>query len=541
MLLASLNSAKPARFPHTASWRVLSTLLPEAWHRLGLSLSCIHSRDRFLSIHWQIIRSLARRPFKVVYTDDVRSYRGIDVLIGALHVAEHVQRVSTAKTVAIMLPTSGAFPIAALGVWMLGRVAVPLNYLLSKDELQYVVDDCQADTVISASPMLDHLKDSAPRVQTMLRMDSFNFRSVPDVRWPALTPDEHLGVLLYTSGTSGRPKGVMLSHANIVANIQQIQTHVGFGPGEVLLGVLPQFHSFGLTVLTLLPAMVGARSVFTARFVPGKIMALIREHRPTTMIAIPSMYNALLHAKSATAEDFASFRYIVSGGEPLPAAVFDGFRERFGITLNEGYGLTETSPVSNWCRPDEWRPHSVGRPLPGMIQRIVDMDTGRVLPPERDGEVRMQGPNVMQGYFKLPDETAKAFDDEGFFRTGDIGRFDYDGHLFITGRLKEMLIVGGENVFPREIEEVLNQHPSVKDSGVVGKPDPMRGELPVAFVELKDDAAFDEKAIITHCRQHLAGYKVPGEIRRLDALPRNPTGKVMRRELKKLIFQSVSP
>lgn len=498
-----------------------------------------------MSIHWQILRALSKRPLKVVYTDDSRSYRGIDIIVGAMHVAERIQQVSHTSAVGVMLPTSGAFPIAALAGWMLGRVVVPLNYLLSRDELQYVADDCEADTIITAGPMLDYLKDNAPRGKTLLRMDEIDFKSVPDVRWPALVDDQELAVLLYTSGTSGRPKGVMLTHSNIVSNVRQIQAHVQFDHREILLGVLPQFHSFGLTVLTLLPAFVGARTVFTARFVPGKIMGLIRQHRPTTMIAIPSMYNALLHAKSATPEDFVSFRFIVSGGEPLPQAVFDGFRQRFNVTINEGYGLTETAPVSNWCNPEEWRPHSVGRPLPGIDQRIVDIESGAALPPGKDGEVRMRGPNVMQGYFKLPAETAKAFDEHGFFRTGDIGRFDDDGHLYITGRLKEMLIVGGENVFPREIEEVLNQHPSVKDSGVVGTTDPMRGELPIAFVELRPDPAhpedakvtlaFDEKALIKWCRERLAGYKVPDEIRVIEALPRNATGKVMRRELKKLV------
>lgn len=488
-----------------------------------------------MSIHWAMIRTLLRRPLRTVYTDDTRSVRGIDVVIGALHVADRLRQVSESQSVGVLLPTGSAFPIAALGAWMLGRTVVPLNYLLSKDELQYVVDDCETDVVVTAGPMLDFMKDSAPRGKTLVRMDELNFKSVPDARWPARVSSDALGVLLYTSGTSGKPKGVMLTHGNIEANIAQIAAHVQFGPTDVMLGVLPQFHSFGLTVLTLLPAVLGFRTVFTARFVPGKIMGLIRQHKPTVMIAIPSMYNALLHAKTAEPADFASFRYVVSGGEPLPAAVFQGFRDRFGVTLNEGYGLTETAPVSNWCRPHEWRAHSVGNALPWIEQRIVDVDSGRALPPGMDGEVRMRGPNVMRGYFKLPEETAKAFDQEGFFRTGDIGRLDDDGHLYITGRLKEMLIVGGENVFPREIEEVLNQHPSVKESGVVGKPDPMRGEQPVAFVELKEGQSLDEKSLLKWCREHLAGYKVPDEIRCVDALPRNATGKVMRRELKKMV------
>jgi len=253
------------------------------------------------------------------------------------------------------------------------------------------------------------------------------------------------------------------------------------------------------------------------------------------------MYNALLAVKRADPEDLSSLRFAVSGGEPLPQDTFDRFRERFGITICEGYGLTETAPVSNWCRPHEWRPRSVGRPLPGVEQAILDPATGRRLPRGGEGEVIIRGPNRMAGYYNLPEETAKAIDLDGWFHTGDMGRFDADGHLAITGRIKEMLIVGGENVFPREIEEVINRHPSIKDSAVVGLPDPMRGEIPIAFVELQtgggadDNAApavpFDKQAILTLCRDNLAGYKVPKDIRVLHALPRNATGKILRRDL----------
>jgi long-chain acyl-CoA synthetase len=496
-----------------------------------------------MSIHWPVIRSLAARLLTPCVVDDSRTYRGIDILVAAQHVAERLASTSSSPTIGLLLPTSGATPIAAVAGWMLGRTVVPLNYLLKPEELQFVVDDCACDTIVTVKPMIEFLGgiDKAPRGSKLLFLEDINFKSFPEVRWPRTgVDDDDLAVLLYTSGTTGKPKGVMLTHGNLSSNIAQIRRHIAFRPDEVFLGVLPQFHSFGLTALTLLPIIAGSKAVFTARFVPSKILRLIREHRPTVLVAIPSMYNALLHSKDAAAEDFASLRYVVSGGEPLPGAVFDGFKQRFGVIINEGYGMTETSPVTNWCRPSEYRPHSVGPAMPGLEQRIVDIESGRSLPPGVDGEVRMRGPNVTRGYYNRPEETAAMFDREGFLRSGDIGRLDADGHLFITGRLKEMLIVGGENVFPREIEEVLNTHPSVKDSGVVGMHDDVRGELPLAFVELKEGAdgvkvSFDEKSILTHCRAKLAGYKVPREVRVLDALPRNPTGKVMRKELKKMV------
>ena len=495
-------------------------------------------RERLpLSVHWPIIRTLLARPGRVVIIDDQRRWKAAELLVGALHLAAEIERRSEARTVAVMLPPGGAFPMAALASWMLGRTVVPLNFLLKPEELQYVVDDCDTDVLVSAGPMLDFL-GLAPRVKSLIKLETLNFRAFPEVRWPASAQPQDLAVLLYTSGTSGRPKGVMLTHANISANIEQCRVYAGFGSKDVVLGVLPQFHSFGFTVLTMLPLTVGALATYTARFMPQKIIKLFREHRPTAFIAIPSMYNALLHVKDATADDFTSLRFIVSGGEPLPDAVASGFRERFGRRINEGYGLTETSPVTNWCLPEEDVPHSVGKPLPGVSERIVDLESGATLGPGADGEVRIKGPNIMAGYYKLPEQTRAVFDEDGWFRTGDIGRQREDGHLFITGRLKEMLIVGGENVFPREIEEVLDKHPSVLASAVVGVQDPVRGELPVAFVEVREGERFDEAALRTWCRERLAGYKVPRDIQLIDKLPRNPTGKIMRRELKGLVGQA---
>lgn len=495
-----------------------------------------------MSIHWPIFRQLVARPLRQAIVDDHRAYRRLDLLVAAMHVAEAVQARSRSQQVGILLPAGGAFPIAALAGWMLGRTIVPLNFLLKPEELQFVVEDSEIDTIITAGAMLEYI-EAHGRVPTgvdLLRLERLPFRSVPEVRWPSPAVDDDLGVLLYTSGTSGKPKGVMLTHGNISANIRQCVDFLGVDGREVVFGVLPQFHSFGLTVLTLLPLALGARAVYTAKFLPGKIVRLMREHRPTIFVAIPSMYNALLHAKDAHPDDFSSIKLMVSGGEPLPRAVADAFRERFGVTITEGYGLTETSPVTNVCRPWEFRPGSVGKPVPRLDERIIDIETGAELPPLRDGEVRMKGPNIMRGYFKRPQETAAAFDERGYFRTGDIGRFDLDGHLHITGRLKEMIIVGGENVFPREIEEVLNAHPMIKDSGVIGRHDPMRGELPVAFVELRETPdgappAFDPREALRFCRARLAGYKVPDEIKVVEALPRNATGKVVRRELRGLL------
>jgi long-chain acyl-CoA synthetase len=487
-----------------------------------------------LSIHWPIIRRLATHPTRPFIVDDTRTYTGARLLIGALVLADAIDRVSTSRHIAVALPSSGAFPIAALAGWITGRVVVPVNFLLKKEELQYILDDAEVDTLVTAQGVLDFMGYTPDRVK-VLRAEDVNWHVVPEPRWPAQAADDDLGVLLYTSGTSGRPKGVMLTHGNITANIRQCQQHVGFDASEVMLGILPQFHTFGLTVLTLMPLTIGARAVFMRRFMPGKVIEAMREHKVTAFIGIPSMYNALAQVRSGKPEDLATLRYAVSGGEPLPAAVAEAFMARYNVRINEGYGMTELSPVTNWCRPQEYRAGSVGPAVPEMSVRIVDIETGHDLGPGLDGEIRLRGPNLMRGYFKLPEATAAAFDQRGHLRSGDIGRTDRDGHLYITGRLKEMLIIAGENVFPREIEEALNSHPAIKDSGVVGAADPMRGEVAAAFVELKENAVYDEQSVYDHLRARIAGFKLPKTIRVLEALPRNATGKVMRRELKKMV------
>lgn len=473
--------------------------------------------------------SLARGAFRGLVTDDFRTWTGASLAVASWHVGRQIRLRSKAPNVGILLPTSGLFPAALLASWCQGRTAVPLNYLLSRSDLEYIVQDAGLDAVITVGPMLEHIGGELPGVDH-IRMDQMKFSGPPPVAIGPSRAADWTAIILYTSGTSGRPKGVELTEGNLRTNIEQVTQCAQFTSRDVMFGVLPQFHSFALTVLTLLPMCVGCRVVYSARFVPGKVLERMRTERPTVFVAIPSMYNALVHTRSAQPGDFESLRYIVSGSEPLPDKVANAFFEKFGQRIAEGYGLTETSPVTNWCLPHEFKPHSVGKALPGVEERIVAPD-GRILGANEDGEIRIRGGNVMKGYYKLPELTAQVFDEERFLRTGDMGRFDEDGHLYITGRIKEMLIISGENVFPREIEEVLNAHPAVKASAVVGYPDAARGEIPVAFIELHEGAQWDEGAVRTWCRERLPVYKVPRDLRVLAELPRNPTGKVLRRPL----------
>ncbi|MBI1373417.1 MAG: AMP-binding protein [Phycisphaera sp.] len=484
------------------------------------------------TIHGPILRMALSHPTQTAIIDDQRHWKYIELVGGAYHLAERLSSISESKHVGILLPTGGAFPMATLACWILGRVPVPINYLLSADERQYIVDDSGVDTVITAGQMLDFLGE-APTGVRLLKLDELKFEGLPPLRWPARTASsDDLATILYTSGTSGRPKGVMLTHRNLRSNVEGAVIHAGIRQADTFLGVLPQFHSFGLTALTLLPLAVGCKVVFTARFVPRKIVQLIRKHRPGIFLAIPSMYNALMTVKDIKPEDFKSLRFAISGGEPLPRSVADRFEKTTGVHILEGYGLTETSPIATWATPQDFRDGAVGKPIPGVDLRVID-EQGHTLSADQEGEVLIKGPNIMAGYYKMPDLTAEVIDDDGWFRTGDWGMIDSEGFLHITGRKKEMLIIGGENVFPREIEEVLNRHKSIKDSAVIGRMDESRGELPVAFVELNDGVdVLDETDVRAFCRKALAGYKVPKEINVLDALPRNPTGKIMRRQLK---------
>lgn len=486
-----------------------------------------------MQLQERLLRNLFLPPLRIAVVDDHRVWRGLDLYVGAMHLAREIERTTTRPHVGLMLPTSGLTPMAILATWTLGRTIVPINYLLSLADRDHVINDAELDTVITVTPMIERFGDVPARVRKIC-LDRMSFRGLPPLRRPVSRPEDHLAALLYTSGTSGAPKGVMLTAGNLTANIRQCVEWADLPRRTVFLGVLPQFHCFGLTVLTLMPLWLGSKAVYTAGFVPRKVLELMREHRPHIILAIPSMLNSLLNAKGATREDFSSVRYLVSGGEPLPQCVFDGFRERFGVTLNEGYGLTETSPVDNWCRPQDHKRGSVGPPLPRVEEKIVSLD-GSKQGVDQEGEVRIKGPNLMQGYYKLAEETAAAFDEEGYFRTGDIGRIDADGHLFITGRLKEMLVIGGENVFPRTIEEALDRHPDVLCSAVIGIPDPARGEAAIAFVELVAGATFNEAQLRAHCREHLAPYQVPRRVIHLEAMPRNATGKIMRRELRGIL------
>ncbi|MHC4092577.1 MAG: class I adenylate-forming enzyme family protein, partial [Planctomycetota bacterium] len=344
-------------------------------------------------------------------------------------------------------------------------------------------------------------------------------------------------VILYTSGTSAAPKGVELTYQNLYRNCEACIEAARMDRKQTFLNILPPFHVFGLTANVLVPVVLGASVYAIPRFQPAAALKAISEQRISIVMVIPSMYAAMLRTKSISDDALTSIHLAISGGEPLPESLAQGFEKRFGVKLHQGYGLTETSPVVSLCASHAYRDGSVGRVIPGFECRIAD-DQGRALPAGQDGEIQVRGPCVMKGYYRRPQETAAVIEAAGWFRTGDIGQLDEDGYLFVTGRKKEMMIVGGENVFPGEIEYVLTEHRAVAEAAVIGVADTSRGEVPVAFVTLSADARGEpvgEQELRNFARRRLAGYKVPRRIRIADDLPRGPTGKVLKRKLAELL------
>jgi long-chain acyl-CoA synthetase len=327
---------------------------------------------------------------------------------------------------------------------------------------------------------------------------------------------------------------VELSARALRSNCDAITAAAELKPGDRFLGVLPPFHVFGLTGNVLVPTVGGFAAMMIPRFSPAAVYRAIQAFRPTVLMAVPSMYAALLRSTSADPRSFAGFRLLISGGEPLSSAIFDGFRNRFAVDLLEGYGLTETSPVISMSTPRHARRGSVGQPLPNVTVKIVGSEGGTLLP-GTDGEIVVRGPSVMRGYHNRPEETAAVLDKEGWFHTGDIGLVDEDGYLRITGRIKDMIIVGGENVFPQEIEDVLVQHAQVAEAAVIGLPDSSRGEVPIAFVTLVTGGTATDADLRRFTRERIAGHKVPREIRSVEVLPRGPTGKVLKSELRRML------
>jgi long-chain acyl-CoA synthetase len=339
-------------------------------------------------------------------------------------------------------------------------------------------------------------------------------------------------VILYTSGTTGKPKGAQLTHANMTSNADIVtRTLLQNGTDDVTMGCLPLFHVFGLTCGLNATVAAGSTLTLLPRFDGAKALEIIQRDAVTIFEGVPTMYAAMLHSPEGDPAQAATLRTCVSGGASLPLEILRGFEEKFGCVILEGYGLSETSPVASFNLPDRPRkPGSIGVPVEGVQMRLVD-DLGRPAPEGEIGEIAIKGPNVMKGYLGKPEATAEAITD-GWFRTGDLARVDEDGYFYIVDRKKDMIIRGGYNVYPREIEEVLHEHPAVAEVAVIGIPHDSLGEEVGAAVALKPDASATPEELRAFARDKIAAYKYPRQVWLVGELPKGPTGKILRREVK---------
>src|SRR5438445_6791066 len=386
-------------------------------------------------------------------------------------------------TVGVLLLNSQKYIATMLGAWKAGKTAVPLNYLLPPAELGFIIKDSGMCSLIS-SPFFNQALGSVKPLfgdkGVILMADQPDF--VPFSAETGQAEYHDPALYLYTSGTTGRPKGVILTHNNLLANVESCQRAGDFDNRDAFLCLLPFFHTYAITGTCLLPLLNGSKMVLVDRFQPTKVLGLIQEHRISVFLAIPSMYRVL--AATEGTFDLSSVRFPISGGEPLPPAVAEAFEKRFGVPIFEGYGQTEAAPVVTLNRPGARKPGTIGPPVPGVEVAIWD-EQSRVLAAGEVGEIMVRGRNVMRGYHHLPEETAKTITAR-WLHTGDLGTIDHDGFVSITGRKKDLIIAAGENIYPREIDEILAQHPKLKEVDVIGVKDEIRGEVPKAFVIVRD-------------------------------------------------------
>ncbi len=478
-----------------------------------------------MPIAHEFFKTAARIPERVAVVDGSRKVTYGELAVLARRAAATICQETERNHVGVYLPASAGFKIALFGVLAAGKVAVPLNLFLAGEELGYIIKHAELDLVVTCQELAGNLPQGTARA--MLVEEAISKESTAD---PVAGAQDDLAVLLYTSGSTGRPKGVRLSHRNLLSNALASAQAGGFNQEDRVLGALPPFHTFALTTTVLAPLLVGASVSTLPRFHPEAALDLASADEISVVLGVPSMYRLMARAQKAKPRQLKGLRIVVSGGERLPEKIRADFEAAFGTEIHEGYGLTECSPVVAINRPGENRPGTVGRPLEHLEVQITDPD-GKALAPGEEGEVWVRGDSVMHGYHRDEDETSCALHPDGWLRTGDLGRLDTDGYLAITGRIKELIIVGGENVHPSEVETTLTTHPEVHECAVLGAPDEQRGEQIVAFVVRGAKAQGSDAEIKAHCRERLAGYKVPRRIVFVEELPKLPTGKVDKREL----------
>lgn len=438
--------------------------------------------------------------------------------------------------VGIMLPNVPHFPMVYYGILRLGARVVPMNVLLTAREVKHYLGNSGAKVVVAWEDFAPAAIEAAEG--TDVEVISINPTNVGELIGgiepfndvAEVSPDD-TAVILYTSGTTGTPKGAELTHSNIRSNIESIEDLFMPSEEDVFFGGLPLFHVFGQTVAMNGAISIGAELTLLPRFDPVKALEIIQRDKVTIFQGVPTMYAAMLHVPNRSEFDISSLRLCVSGGAALPVEIIRAFESEFGTPILEGYGLSETSPVASFGRIDmERKPGTIGTPITNVEMRIVD-EEGKVLGVGDIGELQIKGPNVMKGYWEMPEATEKAIDPEGWFASGDMATVDSDGYYSIVDRKKEMILRGGYNVYPREVEEVLYEHPAIAEAAVMGIPHDDLGEEIVAIIAFKEGQSATEDEVRAHAKEGVAAYKYPRHILIVDELPKGPTGKILKREI----------
>ena len=437
--------------------------------------------------------------------------------------------------VGIMLPNVPYFPVVYYGILRAGGVVVPMNVLLKGREVAFYLKDPEAKIVFAWHDFAEAAQKGAEEAGTeVVEVKPGEFEKLLGEAEPFTETverdDEDTAVILYTSGTTGQPKGAELTHANLHRNCDLASKLAEVSEEDVVLGALPLFHSFGQTCTLNATVRTGGCITMLPRFDPTKALEIIQRDKVTVFQGVPTMYGALLNHPERDKYDTSSLRLCMSGGAAMPAEVMRGFEEAFGCKVLEGYGLSETSPVASFNHPDrERKPGSIGTPIEGVEMKIVDED-GKEVEQGEVGEIVIKGHNVMKGYWNKPDATEETIKD-GWFYSGDMGKVDEDGYFFIVDRKKELIIRGGYNVYPREVEEVLYAHPAIEEAAVVGVPDEQMGEEVGAAVVLKDGQELDADELKDYVKGEVASYKYPRKVWFVDELPKGPTGKILKKEI----------
>jgi len=478
----------------------------------------------------------------IIWGEKKYTFKDLDAMSNKFANALLAMGLKKGDRVCIFMQNSPEFVISHFGIIKAGGITVPLNVMYRRRELVHMVNDSGATIMVTSEvnlpyvlevkndlgPLKDIIVTSASAHETFKSFYKLLEES-SDKPVNVLNKDDEVAVICYTSGTTGSAKGAMITHSNFISNIATLSELWELNERDRLMMALPMFHVHGLGIAVHGMVYCGYTMILLERFDAKRVMEGIEKYRCTVFMGVPTMYIKLLEMEDRR-YDLSSMRLWTVGSAPMPVDAMEKFKEKYGFELLERYGMTETAVViaSNPLRGKR-KPGSVGIPIPGVEVRIVDEDDND-LPTNEVGEIIVRGPNVMKGYWNRPQETDEAFRN-GWFHTGDLGKFDEEGYLHIVGRKKEMIISGGFKVFPREVEEVLHAHPKVKEVAVVGIPDPIRGESVKAFIVLKEGVTATERELDEYCRKNLAAFKVPRIYEFVTNIPRTPSGKVLNRLL----------